>query len=193
MDHAFILDRDSFVALKAVRYEKRQGVSSSLYDSGGKSMKRYLMTGAATFLLAGFLLSPAVAVKAAAVPTAASSGETASSSSSQTGRFGSTKHCKCFVGGDRMALVLLANLSKKSVAELKEQYPQQTPWQIAKQMNQLDALKKVYLEKQQQHIRLMQEQGNLAQADGTRLFELLAGRVAKIDGVKIVTVGYVRL
>lgn len=158
-------------------------------------LKKHFVTGLATFLLTGFLLISAGSVmgRAAAAPDATSSGKTTSSSSSQTRQPGSIKHCKCFVGGDRMALVLLADLSKKSTNDLKTQYPQQTPWQIAKQTNQLDALKKVYLEKQQQRIQLMQEHSYLAQADGSRLFEMLQGRVAKIDGVKIVTVGHVQL
>lgn len=158
-------------------------------------LKKHFVTGLATFLLTGFLLIPVGSIvgEAAAIPASTLSEKTTSASSSQTGHSGSTRHCKCVVGGDHMAFVLLADLLKKSSKDLKAQYPQQTPWQIAKQTNQLDALKKVYLEKQQQHIQSMQEHGYLAQADGTRLFELLAGRVAKVDGVKIVTIGHVHL
>ncbi|ADU27560.1 hypothetical protein [Ethanoligenens harbinense] len=153
-------------------------------------LKKRFVTGAAALALAAALVFPAGAatVKAAA-PT--SSGTSSSSASSGTPGSGTAKHQKCHIGGDRVALVLLADLSGKSVKDLKQQYPQQTPWQIAKQTNNLDALKKRYLEKQQQRIRAMQDQGSLSQADGTKLYEELAQRVAKIDGVKIVTVGHV--
>lgn len=156
-------------------------------------LKKHFVTGLATFLLTGFLLIPVGSAVAEAAAIPASTLSEKMTSSSQTGHPGSTRHCKCFVGGDHMAFVLLSDLLKKSSKDLKAQYPQQTPWQIAKQTNQLEALKKVYLEKQQQHIQSMQEHGYLAQADGTQLFELLSSRVAKVDGVKIVTIGHVCL
>lgn len=155
-------------------------------------LKKRFITGTAAMVLAAALIFPAGAatVKAATPGASASSGTSSSAGSSQTPGTGAPKHSKCHIGGDRIAFVLLADLSGKSVKDLKQQFPQQTPWQIAKQTNNLDALKKRYLEKQQQRIRAMQNSGSLSQVDGTKLYEELAQRVAKIDGVKIVTVGH---
>ncbi|MFT9076921.1 hypothetical protein [Ethanoligenens sp.] len=154
-------------------------------------LKKRVATSMAALLLAGAMLFPAggIMVKAAAPESSGAS----SASSGQASAPGSPKHCRYHVGGDRMALVLLADLSKQSVKGLNERYPQQTPWQIAKQTNNLDTLKKSYLEKQQQCIRSLQESGHLTQADSTQLYNAIAERVAKIDGIKIVTVGHVHL
>ncbi|HCC00890.1 MAG TPA: hypothetical protein DEP42_06730, partial [Ruminococcaceae bacterium] len=114
------------------------------------------------------------------------SGNASSSSSEHTGAPG--HHV---VGGDYLALILLADLSKQSVKDLHSKYPQQTAWQIAKKTNVLDQLKHAYLEKQQQRIRTMQTDGRLSQEDGSRIYQELAQNVSKIDGEKVVTVGHI--
>lgn len=158
-------------------------------------LKKQLMTGLAVCMLAGSSLFSIGAVNGQAASSKAvqSSSETSSAVSSSAQEKGTAKHGRGFIGGDRMAAVLLADLLKKSVKEVNAQYPQQTPWQIAKHTGQLDPLKKNHLKTEQERIRNMQEHAILSQVDGTKLFEELAARVARIDGVKTVTVGHIHL
>jgi hypothetical protein len=92
-------------------------------------------------------------------------------------------------GGDYGALTVLSKLTGISADELMSKYPQKTSWQIAKQLNKLDALKTGFLTAQKEFLTKLVTEGRITQEDSAKIFTDMQKRVAAIDGVNTVTLG----
>lgn len=145
-------------------------------------MLKKCAVAAAALAMSGALVLPVSATAAQSSAPSASQPSSSAASDSQA-------HPKHHGGFDHMAWVLLADLTGQSTQELMQRYPQQTPWQAAKQAGKLDGLKKAFLERAAQRIHTLQAEGKLSAKDATALYDSLAQRVAKIDGEKTVTLG----
>ncbi len=138
-----------------------------------KKSKLLICTLALTMGLTGLAI-PANAATVATQPTK-------STSAVHRQVFG---HCH---GGHTM--MLLSEITGKSVAQITSQYPQQTPWQIAKTMGKLDNLKKAYLARNKVMIDSLIEDKKISADDGAKMYADLQKRVSAIDGVNIVIPG----
>ena len=90
-------------------------------------------------------------------------------------------------GGHTM--MLLSEITGKSVAQITSQYPQQTAWQIAKTMGKLDDLKKAYLARAKVMIDSLVDNKKISADDGAKMYADIQKRVSAIDGVNVVIPG----
>lgn len=146
----------------------------------------HVSAAAATLALIMTIGVSAASAGASGSSTASSAGSAASSSSdTRNGCHGGGAHF-C---GDFGALKILSDITGISREELFSKYPQQTPWQIAKQLGKLDALKQGFLENQKTLLNRLVSEGRITADDQAKIYADLQKRVSAIDGTKTVTLG----
>lgn len=130
-----------------------------------------------------------IGVSAASAGNGGSSAASAGSAPSSSYDCRNSCHGGTHFGGDFGALKTLSDITGISREELLTKYPQQTPWQIAKQLGKLDAMKKGFLEHQKTFLNRLVSEGRITADDQAKIYADLQKRVSAIDGTKTVTLG----
>jgi hypothetical protein len=129
------------------------------------------------------MMALAVSLTGVAVPASALTTDAAKNNTTMS------NHVKKCHMGHSHAMELLAEITGKSVADLRSQYPQKTAWQAAKSMGKLDDLKKAYLARTKVYIDNLVAEKKITADDGAKMYADVQKRIAAIDGVNIVIPG----
>jgi hypothetical protein len=112
------------------------------------------------------------------------------SNSSATSSAPQDKHTRgAHFGGDFVAYKALSELTGINVKDLSTKYPQKTAWQIAKTLNKLDDLKKIFLSTAKTTLDKLVAEGKISADDSSKIYADMQKRVAAIDGVNTVILG----